>query len=181
MFQWFRRKASSPDTALAMVDPRATDNVLFLGSAAAALAGESAAITCLNGRTVVVAAQRADAARIEHAAKQAGGLVEVIDSLDGVRVAGDTFQIVVAPDLAAWPRDAWRARFTDASQFLAPGGRLIAMAGTEATGALARLSKQAPAIDAETIVNTLKAIGLVAARKLATANGVHYFEARKAR
>ena len=181
MFRWFRRQAARPDTALAMVDPRATDAVLFLGSAAAALAGESAAITCLNGRTVVLAAQRADAARIEQAAKEAGGLVEVVSALDAVRVAGDTFQIVVAPDLSAWPRDAWRARFTDAAQLLAPGGRLIAMAGAETTGALARLSKQPPAIDADAIVETLKAIGLVAARKLATANGVHYFEARKAR
>jgi len=77
--------------------------------------------------------------------------------------------------------ETWRPRFADASRALAPGGRLIAMVGAERTGALGRFSKPAISVAADPVIDALKAAGLVAVRKLASANGVDYFEARKPR
>jgi hypothetical protein len=170
MFGFLRPKPQSlPDTALAMVDPRPADNVLFTSAAAAALAGACGAVTRLNGRTLVLVRNAGEVAAVEKAAEKAGGLIETVEHPGaGAPPMTDAFQIVVAPDLASWPPDTWPGHFNRLAQLLAPGGRLIATA-------------QATRVDADRVVRALTSAGFVAARRLAEANRVEYFEARKPR
>lgn len=170
MFRFFRPRAQSlPDAALAMVDPRQADSVLFTSAGAAALAGAVGAITRLNGRTIVVVRNASDAASVRKAAEKAGALIEIVDDLQAVTPSlFETFQIVVAPDLAEWPADTWPGHFNKVARLLAAGGRLIATA-------------PASRVNAARVVEALTAAGFVAARRLAEANRVEYFEARKPR
>ena len=170
MLSWFRKRPPSlPDAALAMVDPRPADSVLFTSAAAPALAGACGAVTRLNGRTLVVVRSKSEEAAVEKAAEKAGALIETVDhqAADPLTMA-DAFQILVVPDLATWPADQWPSQFNYVARLLAPGGRLIAMA-------------PAGRVDAARIVNALTVAGFVAARRLAEADRVEYFEARKPR
>lgn len=170
MLSWFRRRPPSlPDAALTMVDPRPADAVLFTSASAPALAGACGAVTRLNGRTLVIVRNKSEEAAVQKAAEKVGALIETVEQAGaGASTMGEAFQIVVAPDLATWPADQWPSHFTRVAGLLAPGGRLIA------TAPAARL-------DAARVVSALTAAGLVAARRLAEADRVEYFEARKPR
>jgi hypothetical protein len=170
MLSWFRKRPPSlPDAALAMVDPRPADAVLFTSAAAPGLAGACGAITRLNGRTLVIVRSKSEEAAVQKAAEKAGALIETVEHAGAeVPAMSDAFQIVVAPDLATWPADQWPGHFNRVARLLAPGGRLIA------TAPAARL-------DSARVVSALTTAGLVAARRLAEADRVEYFEARKPR
>jgi len=179
---WMRRRPALKDTALAMVDPRSHDTVLIVGGDAPALAGQSSEITRLNGRTAVIVRSDAERAAVEKAASDAGGLVYTLISAElAIPLDEPPFQIIVLANVLAWPAAQLSARLTDVARSLAPGGRVIAIAGVARAGAFARLSTHASTVDEKAIIATMTGAGLVAARKLASENGVDYFEARKAR
>jgi SAM-dependent methyltransferase len=175
MFGWFRRGSRRPATSVAMVGPRASDAVLFLGAGDPALAAGTGAVTRLNGQTVVVL-QGADLARrVSEAAEREGALLDTIDApLESLPLDRDSFNIVVAPDIASWPASARTGRLAEATRVLKPGGRLIATTGD------GRRGRPSPVQGFDPIAE-LTALGLVAARKLAETDGVTYYEARRPR
>lgn len=182
MFRWFRAAPQISETAIAMVDPRAGDDVLFLGASIPKLAGETGATTGLNGRTVVVDPASDAAPRIEQAAREAGALVEFSQApLDRLPFDADTFKVVVVPDVHLWPTDAWMPRLGDVMRVARPGARIILLAGRR-QGRFARaLRPSTPALPQERVLTALTRAGAIAARRLAESEGVQYFEARKAR
>jgi hypothetical protein len=180
MFGWLRRGPARPDTALAMIGSRASDNVLFLGARDPSVAAENGTITRLNGRTVVVGHGPAEHARVDDAAGKAGAILEFVDApLTALPFTADTFHIVVIPDLAIGSTDA-TPTVAEAMRVLQPGGRIILIFGEPARGMLSALNAP-PAPASEVVVVLLQRAGFVAARKLAESGGVTYFEARKSR
>ena len=180
MFGWLRRGTARPDTALAMIGARASDHVLFLGARNPSVAAENGTITRLNGRTVV-AGQGADAAtRAEQAAASAGAILEFVDAPPGaLPFADSTFHIVVIHDVAVGSTEAATV-LAEAARVLEPGGRIILIFGEPARGMFGSLNPPPPP-ETDTVVTLLIRAGFTAARRLASAEGVTYFEARKPR
>ena len=180
MFGWLKRGPARPDTALAMIGSRASDDVLFLGARDPTVAAENGTITRLNGRTVVAGQGAADKARVEDAAGKAGAILEFVDTpLTALPFAAATFHIVVIRDLALGSADATPV-VAEAMRVLQPGGRIILIFGEPARGMLSALNPP-PTPAADTVVILLQRVGFAAARRLAEEAGVSYFEARKAR
>jgi len=180
MFAWLKRTSTRPATALAMIGPRAADAVLFQGASEPAIAGETGTVTRLNGRTVIVGEAGAEAVATR-AAEQAGALIEFIAApLDALPFDSGTFHIVVTPGVSHWPAERRGRRLAEAVRVLQPGGRLILIEGGPDRGWLGRLSRP-PVLEAGTLTGLLLEAGLVAARRLAEADGGTYYEARKAR
>jgi SAM-dependent methyltransferase len=163
-----------------MIGSRASDDVLFLGVRDPAVAAENGTITRLNGRTVVAGRGSAEKARVEAAAVKAGAIVEFVDApLTELPFAAGTFHIVVIPDLAVGSAEA-TPTVAEAVRVVQPGGRIILMFGEPARGMLGSLNP-APQPASDVVVMLLTRAGLVASRRLAEAEGVTYFEARKGR
>ena len=180
MFRWFKHGSPGPTAALAMIGPKAADTVVFVGARHPSLAAETGTVTRLNGRTVVVGRGADAAAAVERAAEQAGALLEFIDApADALPFDAASCRIVVLTDLADWPADQRTTRVHEAVRVLEPGGRVVVMMGG-AGGLLGRLTPS-PSVDADAVIGLLTRSGLVAARKLAEADRVTYYEARKAR
>jgi SAM-dependent methyltransferase len=181
LFGFWRRAPSLPDTALAMVGPRSRDEVLVVGTQDLSLAAEIGAITRLNGRTVVMGEGPAEAAATTRAAEKAGALLEFIEGPLVPLPFGDaTFHIVLVPDLMDWPSDLYAPRLAEAIRVLEPGGRLVILTGKPRRSRLA-LAKDRPTVSSGVVLGLLSGTDLLAARKLAEADGVAYYEARKAR
>jgi ubiquinone/menaquinone biosynthesis C-methylase UbiE len=182
MFRWFRAAPRIRETAIAMVDPRPGDDVLFVGATHPALAGETGAITGLNGRTVVVDAAPEAGTRIDEAARKAGALVE-FSQASFARLPFDpvTFKVIVIPALETWPGEAWAPALAEAMRVARPGARIILLAGRR-QGRLARALRPArPALAPDSVLTALTRAGAIAGRRLAESDGVQYFEARKPR
>jgi len=183
MFRWstmFRPFPNLRKTAVAMIDPRPGDAILFVGAGDPALAGECGAVAGLNGRAVVVDANASIASRVEAAAVNAGALVEFTAATPPtLPFATGTFAVVVVPDLASWPEEQRQARFTEAYRVAGPGARIV-MLVTHKRGLLwSSASAQTPARDQ--VLHLFTRAGAVAARELANTDGVAYYEGRKPR
>jgi ubiquinone/menaquinone biosynthesis C-methylase UbiE len=181
MFRWFRQAPAARETAVAMVDPRPGDELLVIGATDARLAAACAAVTGLNGRAVIVGRGAADKQSVEDAARAAGALVEFVDAPPTMLpLDSDTFTVVVIARLGAG-QDANAATVSEAMRVARPAGRIIAIAGQKRTGVLGAFSSPPERVAVETVIALLKAAGGVAARRLAEAEGVAYYEARKPR
>jgi SAM-dependent methyltransferase len=181
VFGWLKREAQAPATSLAMVGPRAADSVLFLGAGRPQFAAEVGAVTRLNGRTVVVG-DKSDEPAVDRAAGEAGALLEFATAPRDATLPfdNDTFHLVVTTELADWPAETRGPRLAEGVRTLQPGGRVILIVGGPGDGLMGRLTAR-PTLDTESVLMLLTRCGLVATRKLAEANGVVYFEGRKAR
>jgi SAM-dependent methyltransferase len=179
VFKWFRTATSPHQTGLAMIGARAGDRVIFVGGSHPGLVAELALTTGLNGE-VRVAAPAGRQAEIEAAAARAGALVEFATYEAGPLPAlDDPFDIAVwAGDLAAVTAEDRQARTRELMALLRPGGRIILVDGTPAgrfaSGRQATLPREAG-------VALLTGSDAVAARVLATADRLTYYEARKPR
>jgi ubiquinone/menaquinone biosynthesis C-methylase UbiE len=183
MFRWstmFRPFPNLRKTAVAMIDPRPGDAILFVGAGDPALAGECGAVAGLNGRAVVVDADASMASRVEAAAVNAGALVEFTTALPPtLPFATGMFEVVVVPDLASWPEEQRQARFTEVYRVAGPGARIVLLV-THKRGLLwSNASAQVPARDQ--VLHLFTRAGAVAARELANTDGVAYYEGRKPR
>jgi SAM-dependent methyltransferase len=175
-----KREAPALATSLAMIGPRASDHVLFLGAGRPIFAAEVGAVTRLNGRTVVVG-DKSREDDVDRAAQVAGALLEFSAApLDRLPFDAATFQIVVTADLAEWPADTRGPRLAEAMRLLQPGGRMILIVGGAGDGMLGRL-KPRPTLDADAVLNLMTRCGLVATRKLGQADRIEYFEGRRTR
>ena len=176
---FFKRGASPHQTSLAMIGAKAGDRVLFAGRDQPALAAELALVTGLNGQTVVLA-PTALQPQFEAAAAQAGSLIELATYEGGPLQAFDQrFDLVVwAAELAAMPEAERTSRVRELVALLRSGGRIVIL-----DGALPRrFGGPAPTrLPAEAIIALLVGAGGLAARPLASAGGLNYYEARTAR
>ena len=169
------------ETAEAMVDPRPGDALVVIGASNPRLAGVCAAVTGLNGRAVVVGRGAAEQKLVESAAAAAGALIEFVDAPPTLLpLESDTFGVVVIPKFEAPPEVAG-AIAGEAMRVARPAGRIIAISGERRAGIFGALQKPAPAAAPDAVIALLKAAGGVAVRKLASQDGVSYFEARKPR
>jgi ubiquinone/menaquinone biosynthesis C-methylase UbiE len=182
MFGWLRTAAPARETGVAMVDPRAGNSLLVIGTAHPRLAAACAAVTGLNGRTVIVGRGAADQKLVEDAAAAAGALVEFVDAPAAMLpLDPDTFDVAVLaqrPDLA-YAVDT--QILAEAFRVAKPAGRVIIVTGERRAGIFGALQSARPAPDPEAVIAALKAAGGVAVRRLAGVEGVGYFEARKPR
>lgn len=181
MLKWFRKGPSPYQTSLAMVGVKAGDQVLLAGTPEPELAAQLARLTGLNGRTV--AANQTPAARsaIESAAAAEGVLVEFDDAPpDRLPASDGSVDVVVLAVRRADAADAtWHGLLDEGFRSLRGGGRLIVIEGVRKSGLFASSSPAAAPPDA--VSPQLIAAGGRAARLLASAEGLTYFEAQKPR
>ena len=176
------KKATPPhQTALAMIGARAGNRVLVAGHPDPGVVAELARTTGLNGQTLIALAPDSRAA-YDAAAASAGVFLETLDlpasPLRLPDTAGDHDVVVLHIDLLTRD-DATRAALAhDAFARLRRGGRVVVIEGRPSKG---WFGGRPATIDADSIVRWLDAAGGLAARALGTADGVSYFEARKAR
>jgi ubiquinone/menaquinone biosynthesis C-methylase UbiE len=183
MFRWstmFRPFPNLRKTAVAMIDPRPGDAILFVGAGDPALAGECGAVAGLNGRTVVADANASMAGRVEAAAVNAGALVEFAAATPPtLPFAADTFAVVVVPDLANWPEQDRQPRFEEIFRVAQPGARIVMLVIRKRGLMWSGSAAQVPARDQ--VLHLYTRAGAVAARELANTDGVAYYEGRKPR
>jgi len=182
MFGWFRTAAPARETGVAMVDPRAGNSLLVIGTAHPRLAATCAAVTGLNGRAVIVGRGAIEQKVAEEAAAAAGALVEFVDAPAAMLpLDTDTFDVVVVAQRTDITHANDPAIFAEAFRVAKPAGRVIIVTGEKRAGIFGALQGATPAPKPEVVVAALKAAGGVAVRRLAGVEGVSYFEARKPR
>lgn len=178
----FRKGPSPHQTALAMIGARAGTRVLVAGSPLPGVVAEVAGVTGLNGQTLRVVPPDAREP-YERAAAEAGVLVEMTDAPAGDAAAlppdaRDYDVVVLHHDLVALD-DAARQRLVAAAFDAArPGGRVVIIEGRPATRWFGR---REPTLPGPAILSLLQTAGGLAVRELGSADGVSYYEARKAR
>jgi len=172
-------------TGFAMVGARAGDRVLVLGAPGkeeAALAAEIAAITGLNGRTVVIDVGAEARARVERAAAKAGSLVE----FEWAPVtmlplnAGEFDIAVINRQLALLDGRNRIACCEEALRVVKPRGRVVVIEALRRPGLFGLLPSRQPGLPLDESRAALVAAGARAARQLADVDGVIYLEALSA-
>jgi ubiquinone/menaquinone biosynthesis C-methylase UbiE len=180
MAAWFRKGLSRHHTAIAMIGTKSGDEVMVVGASDPELAAEVALVTGLNGTTIVCDPDTRARAQVEHAAREAGALVEFATATPTSLPAADESQDVVvlmnAADAVAHVDPALVLQH--ALRVLRPGGRVIVVDGTRSSGFF-RSGGGAARLPAQTILTRLEQAGTRARRQLAEVNGVSYYEARK--
>jgi len=182
MFGWFRTAAPARETGVAMVDPRAGNSLLVIGTSHPHLAAACAAVVGLNGRAVIVGRGAIEQKLVESAAAAAGALVEFVDAPAAMLpLDTDTFDVVVLARRSDVTDANDAAIVAEALRVARPAGRVIIVTGEKRAGIFGALQQAPPAPKPEAVIAGLKAAGGVAVRRLAGVEGVSYFEARKPR
>jgi ubiquinone/menaquinone biosynthesis C-methylase UbiE len=164
-----------------MIGAKAGQRVLMVGAADSQLAAAVAAVTGLNGRTLVVDpspdAQRA----VEAAAMDFGTLVEFEPrAFSNISGDADLFDIVVLSHALSVPGEKPVNVINEAVRVVRAGGRVVAIEGASTAGLLSALRRRArPALSGDAIRDLLAAAGLRATRVLAEAEGLTYVEGAK--
>ena len=181
MLKWFRQGPPPYQTSLAMVGVKPGDRVLVAGKPEPELPAQLARLTGLNGQTVVVNQPADTRVAIEKAAASEGVLVEFADAPPTELPADDGVVdiVVLALDLSHTNPPTWRALLVEGFRSLRPGGRLLVIDGIRRASLFGSGRSSPPATD--TISPQLVAAGGRAARMLASADGLTYYEAQKPR
>jgi len=175
----FKKGLSPHQTALAMIGAKAGSSVLVIGASDLDLAGEVAAVTGLNGRTLVVDPDPGVAAKAEDAGGKAGGLIEFQRApLAMLPIDADTFDVVVLPGLAAAAPGDRPPVVAEALRVTRPGGRVVIVAREKRAGVFGALGSS-PTMDSADATALLNDAGARAVRHLGSQNGVGYYEGRK--
>lgn len=181
MLKWFRKGPSPYQTSLAMVGVKTGDRVLLAGAPEPELAAQLARLTGLNGQTVAANQPAPSRAAIESAAAAEGVLVEFADAPPERLPADDGVVDIVV--LAVQKTDAsdaaWGRLLSEGFRSLRAGGRLLVIEGVRKSGLFGSSSSAPP--PADTVSPQLVAAGGRAARLLASAEGLTYYEAQKPR
>lgn len=173
---WFKRGLPPHQTALAMIGARAGDRVLFTGAHAAVLAAEVALVTGLNGQTLLVDPADSGRERVTRAAADAGALVDFLHAPSATLPVDDNSFDIVVVNLSADGAAFDRAMADEACRIVRPGGRIVVRHPSKRRRFLGDRGTPLPPV-----VDVLSRAGAVAARHLASADGIAYFEARKSR
>jgi SAM-dependent methyltransferase len=180
MLKWFRKGPSPYQTSLAMVGVKAGDRVLLAGSPEPELAAQLARLTGLNGQTIAAGQPASSRSAIEAAAAEEGVLVEFADAPPDTLPADDGVVdiVVLVVQTGTTPQPTWQGLLAEAFRSLRPGGRLIVIDGIRKAS---RFGTTATAAGPDVISPQLVAAGGRAARQLASAEGLTYYEAQKPR
>jgi ubiquinone/menaquinone biosynthesis C-methylase UbiE len=178
------RSGMSPHhTAVAMVGARGGDRVLVVGAHDAGFAAELGQATGLTGEVRVADDAAGAAARVDAAVRKSGALVE-FDEAPATRLPYDahSFDVVVLNRRLANQGDQDRAlTIGEAIRVAKPGGRIVAIEESQATGLLARFSKPAIVLATDVVQQLLASGGCRATRLLAEVGGATFVEALTAR
>ncbi len=175
----FKKGLSPHQTALAMIGAKAGSSVLVIGASDLDLTAEVAAVTGLNGRTLVVDPDPGVAAKAEAAGGRAGGLIEFQRApLAMLPIDADTFDVVVLPGLAAAAAGDRPSVIAEAFRVVRPGGRLVIVAREKRAGVFGAIGSS-PTIQPDEATALLTNAGARAVRHLGSQNGVGYCEGRK--
>jgi SAM-dependent methyltransferase len=184
----FVRRRNSHALLVSMTGVKLGDRVAFIGCANGARLAAVAAKVGLSGRAVVVAPDESSAARARKGAENAGVLVEVeVASPARAPLEDSTFDLAVADDtgglFGAMSSDERVRAVREIARVLRPGGRVMFVGASEATGlarVLARPSAPSLALSGEAN-RTLEANGFGIVRTLAEREGQIFIEAIKPR
>ncbi len=151
---------------VAMTGARLGDSVVFAGRSPS-LVLPLASRTGLSGR-VVVLADGTDAAPLEHAAAKHGVLLEVA----AAPPQGAGFDLAVVETV-----DGWREAAAQLRPSVRPGGRIVVIAGQQASG-LSRWFRAADAGPQDTdVVAALERAGWQRVRPIGERDGLRFVEA----
>ena len=118
---------------VAMVDPRPGNALLVIGTCHPRLAAACAAVTGLNGRTVIVGRGAIEQKLVDDAAAAAGALVEFVDAPPAMLpLDPDTFDVVVIAQRADVTHANDPAIVAEAFRVAKPAGRIIIVTGESA-------------------------------------------------
>lgn len=181
--RWLSPNPRPYQTALAMIGAKPAQQILILGASDGQIAAAVAAVTGLNGRTLVIDSAAEARGAVERAAANAGALVEFDQApWSNLPAEPGTFDIVVVQQQMRDAGAASAALLTQAVRALRPGGRVVVIEGVKASGWRERLrSSRDTAVPTEALCQLLSASGLRAARILAQTEGVTYLEGSKPR
>ena len=185
----FVRRRDSHTLLVSMTGVKMGDRVAFIGCANGARLAAVAAKVGLSGRAVVVAPDDSSAARARKGAENAGVLVEVeVAPPTHAPLEDSAFDLAVVDDTgslfgAMSPDERVRA-VREIARILRPGGRIMFVGASEATG-LARLLARQPAAPSPALTgevnSTLEANGFGVVRTLAEREGQVFVEGIKPR
>jgi ubiquinone/menaquinone biosynthesis C-methylase UbiE len=175
----FKKGLSPHQTALAMIGAKPGSTVLVIGASDLELTGEVAAVTGLNGRTLVVDPDPGAAAKAEEAGGKAGGLIEFQRApLAMLPLDAETFDVAVLPGLAASAAGDRPPVVAEAFRVTRPGGRIVIVAREKRAGVFGAFSST-PTIDPADAISLRSGAGARAVRHLGSQNGIGYYEGRK--
>lgn len=181
----FRAKSNPHMLIVGMAGVKMGDRLAQVGCSDGASLAAVAAKVGLSGRAVAVVPDADAVVRVRRGAEQAGVLVETaIAPPDALPLNDNSFDLVVIDDqageFAARSPEAQAAGIRDALRVLQPGGRLLAVSGTKASGLSALLGRRsaAPGFDA---TPALEAGGCRFVRVLGEREGLRFVEGVKAR
>ncbi|MFN7980351.1 MAG: methyltransferase domain-containing protein [Vicinamibacterales bacterium] len=181
----FRAKSNPHMLIVGMTGVKMGDRLVQVGCSDGAALAAVAAKVGLSGRAAAVVPDTDAAVRVRKGAEQAGVLVETHTAPSNALPLDDTsFDVVViddqAGDFAAKSPEAQAADVREALRVLQPGGRVLAISGTRASGISALLGRRgaAPAFDA---TPALEAGGCRFVRLLGEREGLRFVEGIKAR
>jgi ubiquinone/menaquinone biosynthesis C-methylase UbiE len=183
-------KRDNPHTlVVGMAGVKMGDRLLQIGCAHGGRLGAIAAKVGLSGRAVAVVPDADHAMRARKGAEDAGVLVDVHAAPPTTLPVEDAaFDVVVADDaggLFGTLTDAdLRAAVREIARVLRPGGRVVMIGATPATGLGAMLSRGAPAppfVSSGGAVKALNANGFRSARIIGEREGLAFAEALKPR
>jgi protein-L-isoaspartate O-methyltransferase len=174
--KWLRPAPPPHQTALAMIGVKPGQQVLIVGAGDGKLAAAVAAVTGLNGRTLVVDQSPSGAQSVTAAAAEEGVLVEFEHTpLATFPVPAAGFDVAVVNRSLSTPN-------VPAQVLNLTAGRVVVIEGGMTDGWMGLGRRPLPAtVAGETVRDLMTAAGLRAARILARSEGTTYVEASKAR
>ena len=181
----FRGKPTPHMLIIGMTSVKMGDRLVQVGCSDGAALAAVAAKVGLSGRAVAVVSDMDAAVRVRKGAEQAGVLVETERApADALPLDDATFDLVIVDDaigeFAAKDAGAQAASVREALRVLQPGGRLLVISGTKASGLAALFGYRgtAPVFDA---APSLEAGGCRFVRVLGEREGLRFVEGVKAR
>jgi ubiquinone/menaquinone biosynthesis C-methylase UbiE len=181
----FRAKSNPHMLIVGMAGVKMGDRLAQVGCSDGAALAAVAAKVGLSGRAVAIVADTEAAVRVRKGSQQAGVLVDTeVAPPDALPLDDSSFDLLVIDDqtgeFAARSAEAQAAVVREALRVLQPGGRVLAISGTKASGLSALLGRRgtAPAFDA---TPALEAGGCRFVRLLGEREGLRFVEGLKAR
>jgi ubiquinone/menaquinone biosynthesis C-methylase UbiE len=185
----FVRRRESHTLLVSMTGVKMGDRVAFIGCASGARLAAVAAKVGLSGRAVVVAPDDSSATRARKGAENAGVLVEVeVASPTRAPLEDAAFDLAVVDDtgdlFGTMSPDERARTVREISRILRPGGRIVLVGTSEATGFARLLARppEKPSLAMSGEANrALEANGFGTVRTLAEREGQVFIEGIKPR
>ena len=189
MLNPFARRSNPHTLVVGMTGVKMGDRFVQIGCAHGGRFGALAGQVGLSGDAAAVVPDAASAARAEKGAAEAGALVDVKIAPPAALSAGDdAFDVAVVDDtnglVGTMPPDERAAAVRELRRILRPGGRVVFIGATPATGLTALIGRHTPPspfTESGAAAALLTAEGFRSARVLAAREGLVFVEGIKPR